>query len=52
LANAGFRGCTLGQPVRQASALAYEGSVCHPIEKRKQERKERKKERKKSAKNC
>jgi len=23
-------GCTLGQPVRQASVLVYEGSVCHP----------------------
>ena len=25
-----FLGCALGQPVRQASALACEGSVCHP----------------------
>jgi len=25
-------GCALGQPVRQASALACEGSVCHSIE--------------------
>jgi len=23
-------GCALGQPVRQASALAYEGSMHHP----------------------
>jgi len=28
----------LGQPVRQASALACEGSVCHPKEERKKER--------------
>ena len=27
--------CTLGQPVRQASALACEGSVCHPKKERK-----------------
>ena len=33
-------GCTLGQPVRQASALACEGSVCHPKgERKKVERK-------------
>jgi len=29
----------LGQPVRQVSALACEGSVRHPIEERKKERK-------------
>ena len=28
-------GCTLDQPVRQASALACEGSVCHPKRERK-----------------
>jgi len=28
-------GCPLGQPVRQASALACEWSVCHPKEKEK-----------------
>ena len=30
--------CTLGQPVRQASALACEGSVCQPKEARKKYR--------------
>ena len=30
-------GCALGQPVRQASALACEGSVCHPKGERKKE---------------
>jgi len=31
-------GCALGQPVRQASALACKGSVCHPkYERRKKE---------------
>jgi len=29
---------TLGQPVRQASALACEGSVCHPKGERKKEK--------------
>jgi len=30
-------GCTLGQPVRQASVLACEGSMCHPKRERKKE---------------
>ena len=32
-------GCPLGQPVRQASALACEWSVCHPKEKEKRKKK-------------
>jgi len=31
-------GCTLGQPVRQTSALACKGSVCHPKGERKERR--------------
>ena len=27
----------MGQPVRQASVLACEGSLCHPVEERKKE---------------
>ena len=31
-------GLRMGQPVREASALACEGSVCHPKGERKRER--------------
>ena len=34
-------GCALGQPVMQASALACEGSVCHPKEKERERKKDR-----------
>ena len=33
-----FVGCALGQSVRQASALACEGSVCHQTRKKEKER--------------
>jgi len=39
-------GCALDQPVRQASALAYEGSICRHIRGRKKERKKERKEKK------